>query len=101
MVPDKDQRNFWKVGRVFMMLWTEAAQKVPPPGGTRDGSHFSTVWLSESEYSEVRKFVVIREGHGNSICSYVIGSAYMILQINFRQTYSYLFESSYTKAQRS
>jgi hypothetical protein len=84
VVEEKDQRNFWKVGRVFMMLWTERAEKVPPGGGTRDGSHFSTVWLSESAYSEIRKFVVIREGHGNSLCSYVVGSAYMILQINFR-----------------
>jgi hypothetical protein len=67
-VPEKDQRKFWKVGRVFMMLWTEPA-KVPQGGGTRDGSHFSTVWLSQTAYSEIRRFVVIREGHGNSICS--------------------------------
>jgi hypothetical protein len=69
VIPDKEQRKFWKVGRVFMMLWTEPAAKVPYGGGTRDGSHFSTVWLSEQAYSEIRRFVVIREGHGNSICS--------------------------------
>jgi hypothetical protein len=62
-----------------MMLWTEFS-KVPPGGGTRNGSHFSTVWLSESAYSEMRKFVVIREGHGNCICSYVVGFVYMLLR---------------------
>jgi hypothetical protein len=66
-----------------MMLWTEPA-KVPPGGGARDGTHFSTVWLSETAYSEIRRFVVIREGHGSSICSYVAGSAHVILQINLR-----------------
>jgi hypothetical protein len=64
-----------------MILWTESA-KVPPGGGTRDGSHFSTVWLSQTAYSEIRKFVVIREGHGSSLCSYVVGSVYMMLEIN-------------------
>lgn len=68
---DRDQKSFWKFGRVFMMLWTEPAQvpKVPREGGTRNGSHISTVWLGEPAYSEIRRFVVVGEGHGNSICS--------------------------------
>jgi hypothetical protein len=80
VVPEKDQRKFWKVGRVFMMLWTEPAVKVSE--NLRFGSHFSTVWLGEKAYSEIRRFVVIREGYGNCICSYVAGSAHVILQIN-------------------
>ncbi|KAM0175293.1 hypothetical protein ACHAPF_005553 [Botrytis cinerea] len=49
------QDDFWKVGRVFMMLWTEPAQpKVPAAGGTRNGSHFSTTFLGEQAYSEIR-----------------------------------------------
>jgi Family of unknown function (DUF6590) len=69
-VPDNKQKNFWQVGRVFMMLWTEpASPQVPNGGGTRNGSHFSTVWLNEQAYSEIRRFVVMKEQHGNSICS--------------------------------
>jgi hypothetical protein len=70
-VPDKEQRKFWKVGRVFMMLWTEpAGPQVAPGGGTLpNGSHISTTWLDEKAYSEIRRFVVIQEGYGNNICS--------------------------------
>jgi hypothetical protein len=82
VVPDKDQRKFWKVGRVFMMLWTEPAMKVSPGGGARDGTHSSIVWLNQTAYNEIRKFVVIRESHGSSLCSYVAGSAHVIQQIN-------------------
>lgn len=66
VIPERDQRKFWRVGRVFMMLWTEPALK---KGGSRNGTHYSTVWLDEGAYSEIRRFVVIREGYGNSICS--------------------------------
>ncbi|KAF7900669.1 uncharacterized protein EAF01_007971 [Botrytis porri] len=49
------QDDFWKVGRVFMILWTEPAQpKVPANGGTRNGSHFSTTFLGQQAYSEIR-----------------------------------------------
>ncbi|TGO66196.1 hypothetical protein BOTNAR_0066g00360 [Botryotinia narcissicola] len=49
------QDDFWRVGRVFMMLWTEPAQpKVPVTGGTRNGSHFSTTILGQQAYSEIR-----------------------------------------------
>lgn len=66
LIADKDQKKFWKVGRVFMMLWTEPAKTM---GGTRNGTHYSTVWLEQGAYSEIRRFVVIKEGYGNSICS--------------------------------
>ncbi|KAJ8071909.1 hypothetical protein OCU04_002216 [Sclerotinia nivalis] len=63
------QDDFWKVGRVFMMLWTEPAQpKVPVNGGTRNGSHFSTTYLGQQAYSEIRRFVVVSKHHGSSIC---------------------------------
>ncbi|KAF7901328.1 hypothetical protein EAF00_003549 [Botryotinia globosa] len=63
------QDDFWRVGRVFMMLWTEPAQpKVPVTGGTRNGSHFSTTFLGQQAYSEIRRFVVLIKGHGNSVC---------------------------------
>ena len=50
-----------------MMLWTEPAKTAM--GGTRNGTHYSTVWLEQGVYSEIRRFVVMREGYGNSICS--------------------------------
>ncbi|KAF4633929.1 hypothetical protein G7Y89_g4181 [Cudoniella acicularis] len=70
VIPDKEQKKFWKVGRVFMMLWTEPAKSQNQQmGGTRNGTHYSTVWLEQGAYSEIRRFVVIKEGYGNSICS--------------------------------
>ena len=72
MVEERNQNKFWRVGRVFMMLWTEPARdtpRVPGGGGTRNGSHFSTVYLNATVYSEIRRFVVIGVGWGNTICS--------------------------------
>ncbi|KAB8301557.1 hypothetical protein EYC80_003401 [Monilinia laxa] len=64
------QDDFWKVGRVFMMLWTEPAaqSKVPGDGATSNGSHFCTTFLGQQAYSEIRRFVVVLKGHGSSIC---------------------------------
>src|SRR6187402_3692366 len=55
VIEDKQQSKFWKVGRVFMMLWTEPAgtPTVPPEGGTRNGSHYSTTYLQGTAYSEI------------------------------------------------
>lgn len=70
-VPTNEQRKFFKVGRVFMMLWTEpAGPRVEAGGGTLpNGSHISATWLDGKAYSEIRRFVVLQEGYGNSICS--------------------------------
>lgn len=65
-----------------MMLWTEPANEAPVPrgGGTRNGSHFSTTshlnhyrptYLKQTAYSEIRRSVVISQGHGNNVCSWV------------------------------
>jgi hypothetical protein len=74
-VPEKDQDEFFKVGRVFMILWTEPkrlppATMVPARGGSRNGSHFSTTWLNGTAYTEIRRFVIVLKQHGNSICWY-------------------------------
>ncbi|KAF2134751.1 hypothetical protein P153DRAFT_8938 [Dothidotthia symphoricarpi CBS 119687] len=58
---------FFVPGRVFMMLWTEPAG-VANPGKTRNSTHFSTVWLNESAYSEIRRFVVVRNKGTFSQC---------------------------------
>jgi hypothetical protein len=67
-IETKNLNKFWKVGRVFMMLWTEPA-RTGPLGGTRNGSHYSTIWLNEHVYSEIRRFVVISLNHGSTVCS--------------------------------
>jgi len=63
----KDQGKFWKVGRVFMMLWTEPARAAG--GQSRDGTHFSSTYLNGTAFSEIRRFVVIKVGYGSNICS--------------------------------
>ncbi|PQE16489.1 heterokaryon incompatibility protein [Rutstroemia sp. NJR-2017a BBW] len=60
--------GFWKVGRVFMMLWTEPAGVNAQRAGTKNYSHISETWLSEKAYSEIRRFVVVKDNHGNCSC---------------------------------
>lgn len=65
----KESRSFWKVGRVFMVLWMEpAGAQIDDNGGTRNGSHISTAWLEEKVLSEIRRFVIVRDGYGSCIC---------------------------------
>ncbi|PQE19803.1 heterokaryon incompatibility protein [Rutstroemia sp. NJR-2017a WRK4] len=67
-VPENEQDSFFRVGRVFMMLWTEPARnqpvnKVPYGGGSRNGSHFSTTFLGGAAYSEIRRPIHTYSGH--------------------------------------
>ncbi|KAA8572081.1 hypothetical protein EYC84_002006 [Monilinia fructicola] len=71
-----EQNEFWKVGRVFMMVWTEPARQSTVPGNgaasngsqlSRGSQYFST-YLGAWAYSEIRRFVVVRKNHGSSIC---------------------------------
>lgn len=63
----RSQANFFCHGRVFMMLWTEPAGRVNP-GRTRGSTHFSVVKYSETAYSEIRRFVVVRNKGAFSQC---------------------------------
>jgi hypothetical protein len=56
--------KFFTVGRVFITLWTE-----PTKSKHANNDQFSKAWLGASVYSEIRRFVVIREGKGYSLCS--------------------------------
>lgn len=74
-VPLGGQKKFWKVGRVFRVLWTEPArdgaeENIIPLEGTQRSvaSHYVSVWLGGKAFTEIRHFVVVQEGHGNSIC---------------------------------
>jgi len=69
VVPTKESRGFWRVGRVFSMLWTEpAGHKKGPRDGTRNHSHISIIHYGESAFSEIRRFAVVRDQHGSCIC---------------------------------
>ncbi|KAM3067742.1 hypothetical protein ACMFMG_011478 [Clarireedia jacksonii] len=59
--------RFFKIGRVFKMLWTEPVN--PRVSSEMRASHFSKTYLGGDAYTEVRRFVVIREGKGYSLCS--------------------------------
>ncbi|KAK0118618.1 hypothetical protein ONS95_007502 [Cadophora gregata] len=71
VVDTRNQKKFWQVGRVFMVLWTEPAgiQCTWREKGNQYGSQLSTTYLNGTAYTEIRRFVVIGEGYGNSICS--------------------------------
>jgi hypothetical protein len=56
--------------QVFKMLWTEPAGQVNP-GKTRNSTHFSTVQYGETAFSEIRRFVVVRNKGEFSQCMYV------------------------------
>ncbi|CAO2654008.1 Nn.00g107410.m01.CDS01 [Neocucurbitaria sp. VM-36] len=58
---------FFVLGRVFKMLWTEPAGQANP-GKTRNSTHFSTVRFGEQAYSEIRRFVVVRNKGNFSQC---------------------------------
>jgi hypothetical protein len=53
--------------KVFKMLWTEPAGQANP-GKTRNSTHFSTTWCNETAYSEIRRFVVVRNKGTFSQC---------------------------------
>ncbi|KAI4674400.1 uncharacterized protein J4E88_008134 [Alternaria novae-zelandiae] len=53
--------------RVFKMLWTEPAGQMNP-GKTRNSTHFSTVQYGETAFSEIRRFVVVRNKGEFSQC---------------------------------
>ncbi|KAH7091466.1 hypothetical protein FB567DRAFT_518747 [Paraphoma chrysanthemicola] len=61
------QAYFFTPGRVFKMLWTEPAGLVNP-GKTRNSTHFSTVRFGETAFSEIRRFVVVRNKGSFSQC---------------------------------
>jgi len=74
IVEERKQKKFWVVGRVFMLLWTEPArdghqdlQRGPPTTGS--SNKFSKTYLEGTAFSEIRRFVVLSVGHGNTICS--------------------------------
>ncbi|KAK5051331.1 hypothetical protein LTR84_002983 [Exophiala bonariae] len=67
-----DARVFYKVGRVFSVLWHEPYSQTPPKGGAKDYTSTakrSTIGkFGEQIYSTIRRMVVVREGHGYCVC---------------------------------
>ncbi|CAN9449629.1 unnamed protein product [Alternaria alternata] len=66
-VAQPSRATFFVSGRVFKMLWTEPAGQVNP-GKTRNSTHFSTVQYGETAFSEIRRFVVVRNKGDFSQC---------------------------------
>ncbi|KAH6865203.1 hypothetical protein BKA58DRAFT_240862 [Alternaria rosae] len=58
-VAQPSRATFFVLGRVFKMLWTEPAGQANP-GKTRNSTHFSTVQYGETAFSEIRRFLVVR-----------------------------------------
>ena len=60
----KEPHRFFKVGRVFKVLWTE------PAGNTSDDeeSFVGTSKYGERIYSKIRRFVVVRDQSGHCTC---------------------------------
>ncbi|RFU30133.1 hypothetical protein B7463_g6191, partial [Scytalidium lignicola] len=56
-------QRFFKPGRVFMVLWSE-----PTSAPSEEGSNYSDIVYGEKVFSEIRRFVVIRDGVGSCIC---------------------------------
>jgi hypothetical protein len=82
VIETKKLGKFWRVGRVFMMLWVEPArdfapQPKPTSGPMSQASQYGTAqassetgsWLGGSFYSEIRRFVVLGTNYGNAQCS--------------------------------
>jgi hypothetical protein len=61
----KDHKKFFKVGRVFTTLWTDA---VGGNANATNSSFVSVVMYGEKVYSKVRRFVVVREGDRSCTC---------------------------------
>lgn len=51
-----------------MMPWTEPARSDAQKGGRPNNTQFSVTWLGGKAYTEIRRFVIVHEGHGNSLC---------------------------------
>ncbi|KAF2107783.1 hypothetical protein BDV96DRAFT_588747 [Lophiotrema nucula] len=66
-VQSSSHREFFVRGRVFKMLWSEAAGQVRP-GGTRGSTHFSVESFGGNAYSEIRRFIVVRNKETFSQC---------------------------------
>ena len=57
----RDANQFFKPGRVFMILWTEPAGTLSE-GARPEEKFLATVRYGERVYSKIRRFVVVREG---------------------------------------
>lgn len=68
-MPVSRQKKFWKIGRVFAALWTEPARDYQGAIFSDASAHISETYLKGKAFSEIRRFVVVQEGYGNSICS--------------------------------
>lgn len=57
-----------------MALWTEPARhgleatRPLDAYSTTTSQHYSPTWLGGTAFTEIRRYVIVQEGHGNAIC---------------------------------
>jgi len=70
-VDQKNQKKFFKLGRVFLVLWTEPARDAAGElySATSNSGQLYNTYLGGKAFTEIRRFVIVQEGYGNSICS--------------------------------
>lgn len=64
-VQTRDYKTFFRVGRVFSTLWTDALGN---NAGKVDPTFVSEVLYGERVYSKIRRFIVVREGERSVSC---------------------------------
>jgi hypothetical protein len=64
-VRNRDYKDFFRIGRVFSTLWTDALGNNV---GKVDPTFVSEVLYGERVYSKIRRFIVVREGERSVSC---------------------------------
>lgn len=64
-VRNRDYKEFFRIGRVFSTLWTDALGN---NAGKVDPTFVSEVLYGERVYSKIRRFIVVREGERSVSC---------------------------------
>jgi hypothetical protein len=64
-IRNKDYKDFFRIGRVFSTLWTDALGN---NAGKVDPTFVSVVLYGERVYSKIRRFIVVREGERSVSC---------------------------------
>ncbi|KEF53294.1 uncharacterized protein A1O9_10742 [Exophiala aquamarina CBS 119918] len=60
--------SFYKVGKVFAVLWHVPGSTDPPKGHISEKRVLTVGKYNEPIYSTIRRMVVVREGHGYCVC---------------------------------
>jgi hypothetical protein len=73
-VEDRNLEKFWKVGRVFLVPWTEPARDAIQTtqysvASSQGDPQYCETYLGVRAFTEIRRFVVIQKNWGSCLCS--------------------------------